>query len=211
MTMRIKLLLIVGCAAVLVLSGCSSSGSSDSSDTSASSGNSGNTDAGNTDAGNTDAASTDASGTAPKGVDACALADPSLIAALGLTGTGEPTDRGGKNGPPDIAWNVCTWGSLTEDSGVVTVQVLTAGPDAIVNPLEILLNNSGSDSPAVTSVEVGTDAKLYDFALITGGGGVGKTIGFKTDKSQLVAVSQTGADVDVAALTALAQGVASKL
>ncbi|MEX0768694.1 MAG: hypothetical protein WD029_09500 [Microthrixaceae bacterium] len=206
--MRIKLLLGTCSIAILLLVGCSSSGSSDSPDTSASSGS---TDESSTDESSTDESSTDESSTAPKSVDACALADPNLISALGVAGEGEATDRGGQDGPPDIAWNVCTWGSLTDDSGLVTVQVLYEGPEAVINPLEILLSNSGGSSPPATPVEVGSDGQLYDFALITGGGGVGKTIGFMADERQLVAVSQTGEDVDVAALTALAQGVDDNL
>ena len=134
---------------------------------------------------------------------------------MGVAGEGEALDRGGENGPPDIAWNVCTWNApivaADDPINIVTVQVLTAGPDAVVNPLEILLSSSSGDGPAATPVDVGTDGKLYDFGLISGGGGVGKTIGFGAGTSQLVAVSQVGDAVDVAALTALAQGVEANL
>ena len=198
--MRAKYFIVAGFSAALLLAGCSSSDSS--SDSSKSSTTASDSDS---------SGSSDSATSGPDSVDACGLADPALISALGVTGEGEATDRGGKNGPPDIAWNICTWGSLTETSGLVTVQVLTEGPDAVVNPLEILLNSSGGNAPAATPVDVGTGGKLYDFALVSGGGGVGKTIGFDAGNSQLVAVSQTGDAVDVAALTALAQGVYENL
>jgi hypothetical protein len=130
-------------------------------------------------------------------------------------GEGDALDRGGENGPPDVAWNVCTWNApivaADDPINIVTVQVLTEGPDAVVNPLEILLSSSSGDGPAATPIDVGTDGKLYDFGLIPGGGGVGKTIGFAAGNSQLVAVSQASRAVDVAALTALAQGVDDNL
>ena len=198
--MRAKYFIVAGFSAALLLAGCSSSDSS--SDSSKSSTTASDSDS---------SGSSDSATSGPDSVDACGLADPALISALGVTGEGEATDRGGKNGPPEIAWNICTWGSLTETSGLVTVQVLTEGPDAVVNPLEILLNSSGGNAPAATPVDVGTGGKLYDFALVSGGGGVGKTIGFDAGNSQLVAVSQTGDAVDVAALTALAQGVDENL
>jgi hypothetical protein len=198
--MRTKLVVTAGFAAVLLFAGCSSSDSS--SDSSKSSTTASDSDS---------SGSSDSATSGPDSVDACALADPALISALGVTGEGEATDRGGKNGPPDIAWNICTWGSLTETGGLVTVQVLTEGPDAVINPLEILLSSSSGDGPAATPVDVGTGGKLYDFALVSGGGGVGKTIGFAAGTDQLVAVSQTGDSVDVADLTALAQGVDDNL
>jgi hypothetical protein len=151
----------------------------------------------------------DAGGTsgAPEGVDACALADEAQVQALGVNATGEDESRPGGEG---ITWDTCRWGTLTDETGVVTVQVLTEGPDSVINPLDILLSSAGGEK-VPTSVDVGTDGQLYEFALITGGGGVGRTIGFTADGDRTVAVSRTGEDVDVAALTALAQGVAANL
>jgi hypothetical protein len=202
--MRTKLVVTAGFAAVLLFAGCSSSDSSTDSSPSS-------TTASDSDS----SGSSDSATSGPDSVDACALADPALLQALGVAGEGEALDRGGENGPPDVAWNVCTWNApivaADDPINIVTVQVLTAGPDAVVNPLEILLSSSSGDGPAATPVDVGTDGKLYDFGLISGGGGVGKTIGFGAGTSQLVAVSQVSDAVDVAALTALAQGVAENL
>ena len=202
--MRTKLVVTAGFAAVLLFAGCSSSDSS--SDSSKSSTTASDSDS---------SGSSDSATSGPDSVDACALADPALLQALGVEGEGEALDRGGENGPPDVAWNVCTWNApivaADDPINIVTVQVLTAGPDAVVNPLEILLSSSSGDGPAATPVDVGTDGKLYDFGLISGGGGVGKTIGFAAGNDQLVAVSQTGDSVDVADLTALAQGVDDNL
>ena len=209
--MRTKLVVTAGFAAVLLFAGCSSSdSSSDSAKSSSTAAGSDSSDSGSSDSGSSDSASS-----GPESVDACALADPALLQALGVAGEGEALDRGGENGPPDIAWNVCTWNApivaADDPINIVTVQVLTAGPDAVVNPLEILLSSSSGDGPAATPVDVGTDGMLYDFALLSGGGGVGKTIGFGAGTSQLVAVSQVSDAVDVAALTALAQGVDANL
>jgi hypothetical protein len=77
----------------------------------------------------------------------------------------------------------------------------------VINPLEMLL--SALDSP--TPVDVGTNGKIYEGGLIAGGGGIGRTIVFEADQGKLITVSQTGDDVDVAALTALAQGVDENL
>ena len=202
--MRTKLVVTAGFAAVLLFAGCSSSDSSSESSKSS-------TTASDSDS----SGSSDSATSGPDSVDACALADPALLQALGVEGEGEALDRGGENGPPDVAWNVCTWNApivaADDPINIVTVQVLTAGPDAVVNPLEILLSSSSGDGPAATPVDVGTGGKLYDFALVSGGGGVGKTIGFAAGTDQLVAVSQTGDAVDVADLTALAQGVDDNL
>ena len=202
--MRAKLVVTAGFAAVLLFAGCSSSDSS--SDSSKSSTTASDSDS---------SGSSDSASSGPESVDACALADPALLQALGVAGEGEALDRGGENGPPDVAWNVCTWNApivaADDPFNIVTVQVLTEGPDAVVNPLEILLSSSSGDGPAATPVDVGTDGKLYDFGLISGGGGVGKTIGFGAGNDQLVAVSQVSDAVDVAALTDLAQGVDDNL
>ena len=204
--MRTKLVVTAGFAAVLLFAGCSSSdSSSDSGDSS------GTQQSGTEESGNADSGSSDSATSAPEGVDVCALADPALLQALGVAGEGEALDRGGENGPPDIAYDICSWNSPIENPddpiNIVTVQVVTEGPDAVINPLEMLL--SALDSP--TPVDVGTNGKIYEGGLIAGGGGTGRTIVFEADQGKLITVSQTGEDVDVAALTALAQGVEANL
>ena len=198
--MRTKLVITAGFAAVLLFAGCSSSDSSTDSSPSS-------TTASDSDS----SGSSDSASSGPESVDACALADPALLQALGVAGEGEALDRGGENGPPDVAWNVCTWNAAIvaadDPINTVTVQVLTEGPDAVINPLEMLL--SALDSP--TPVDVGTNGKIYEGGLIAGGGGIGRTIVFEAEEGKLITVSQTAEDVDVAALTALAQGVEANL
>ena len=212
--MRPRLLLPVVLALSLVVAACG--GSDDATDD----GSSGTAADATTTAPDGDAASSDGSsrsdgpdssdagtrGEDAPALDACALADPAQVQALGVTAEGAVEDRPGGEG---ITWVTCRWGNLTDETGVVYVQVLTEGADAVVNPLDILLSTAGGDDAA--PVDVGTDGKLYEFALIAGGGGVGRTIAFTADGNRTVAVSRTGADVDVAALTALAQGVATNL
>jgi hypothetical protein len=200
--MRTKLVVTAGFAAVLLFAGCSSSDSSSDSSPSSTTA---------TDSENSDSGSGDSASSGPESVDACALADPALLQALGITGEGEALDRAGEDGPPDIAYDICSWNSPIENPddpiNIVTVQVVTEGPDAVINPLEMLL--SALDSP--TPVDVGTNGKIYEGGLIAGGGGIGRTIVFEADQGKLITVSQTGDDVDVAALTALAQGVDDNL
>ncbi|MCX6524353.1 MAG: hypothetical protein NTX58_06230 [Actinobacteria bacterium] len=205
--MRKKLVVTAGFAAVLLFAGCSSSDSSTDSSPSSTTA----TDSDSSDSGSSDSDSSDSASSGPESVDACALADPALLQALGVAGEGEALDRGGENGPADVAWNVCTWNApivaADDPFNIVTVQVLTEGPDAVVNPLEMFL--SALDSP--TPVDVGTNGKIYEGGLIAGGGGVGKTIAFEAEGGKLITVSQTAEVVDVAALTALAQGVEANL
>ena len=142
-----------------------------------------------------------------KALDACKLATDAEIASVGGSGTGEAFDR---PPAPDTQWDSCTWGSLTSGKPVVVVQVQQLGPDAPVNALKILLGGTGNSAKApATPVSVGTDGKLYNVAILAGGagGGVGKTIAFKTNDATTVAVSVTGEQVDVPALTALAEKV----
>lgn len=198
--MRAKYVIAAGFSAALLLAGCSSSDSS--SDSSKSSTSASDSDS---------SGSSDSASSGPESVDACALADPALLQALGVTGEGEALDRAGEDGPPDIAWNVCTWNApivaADDPINIVTVQLLTEGPDAVINPLEMLLSALNSPTP----VDVGTNGKIYEGGLIAGGGGIGRTIVFEAEEGKLITVSQTAEVVDVAALTALAQGVEANL
>jgi hypothetical protein len=200
--MRTKLVVTASFAAVLLFAGCSSSDSSSDSSPSSTTA---------TDSENSDSGSGDSASSGPESVDACALADPALLQALGVAGEGEALDRAGEDGPPDIAYDICSWNSPIENPddpiNIVTVQVVTEGPDAVINPLEMLL--SALDSP--TPVDVGTNGKIYEGGLIAGGGGIGRTIVFEAEGGKLITVSQTAEVVDVAALTALAQGVEANL
>lgn len=209
--MRTKLVVTAGFAAVLLFAGCSSSDSSTDSGDSSGTQQSGTEESGTEESGSADSDSNDSATSAPEGVDVCALADPALLQALGVTGEGEALDRAGTGGPPDIAFDICSWNAAIENPSDpmnnVTVQVVTEGPDAVFNPLEDAITALNSPTP----VDVGTNGKIYEGGLIAGGGGVGKTIAFEAEGGKLITVSQTAEVVDVAALTALAQGVEANL
>ena len=145
-----------------------------------------------------------------KAIDACKLATDAQIAAVGGSGTGQPFVR---PEVPDVQWDSCTWGSITSGKPVVIIQTQQLGPDAPVNALSILLKSGDTAKAPATPVSVGTDGKLYNVALLAGGGGggVGKTIAFQDGNNTTVAVSVTGEKVDVPALTALAEQVAAQV
>jgi len=84
--MRTKLVVTAGFAAVLLFAGCSSSDSSSDSSPSSTTA---------TDSDSSDSGSGDSASSGPESVDACALADPALLQALGVAGEGEALDRAG--------------------------------------------------------------------------------------------------------------------
>lgn len=189
-----RIALVAIAAASLALGACSSSSKSSSTT-------------------NTKAASetskSSASSKSLKAIDACALLSSADIRAVDGTGTGKAFVR---PEVPGVQWDSCTWGEITNGKPMVIVQVQQLN-DAPVNALKILLSAGDTAKNPATAVEVGNDGKLYNVAILAGGGGggVGKTIAFKTDDSTTVAVSLTGTNVDVTKLTTLAETVANQL
>jgi len=143
-------------------------------------------------------------------IDACALASDDDVAAVGGAGSGTPTDR---PNPPDVQWDSCSWGEITDPNPVVIVQVQQSGPDAPVDALGILLGAGESRERPATAVANVPDGRLYEIAILGGGagGGVGRTVAFRPNAQTRVAVSVTGEDVDVDALAALAEKVSNNL
>ena len=192
--MRRRLVLATA-AALLLLGAASCSSGDDSSSTSptttASSGGSG--------------ADSGASAGTVKAVKVCPMVDAAAVTALGHSGAGEASSY---DGPPGTAVGICTFGSLTDDTGALVVQVETKGKDAIVDPIMTVLDNATQNGPTAAATPSG--AKVYDVAVIPGGGGVGKTVAWKDDNHVVVA-AQTGDDVQVAQLEAIVAGVVDQL
>lgn len=192
-TMR-RSFVLVAAGLTLALGACSSGGSSKSSDTTAKK--------------SSDTTAKNSSGSF-KAIDACGLASDAEVAKLGASGPAKAFER---PQVPGVQWGSCTWGSITSGQPVVIIQTVQL-QDAPVDALSILLKAGDTAKNPATNVSVGNDGKLYNVAILAGGGGggVGKTIAFTTDNGTRVAVSVTGDNPNVAELTALANSVDAKV
>jgi murein DD-endopeptidase MepM/ murein hydrolase activator NlpD len=148
----------------------------------------------------------------PSGRTSASVPDPcTLLGASDITavlGVSKPATAGvnqtGGSGPQTRS---CTWGSLLDDTGMVSVLVATTDPGTGTNYADILVNGSG---PAGTPVDVASDGKIVDRAVVAGGGGVGKSIIFhKNGVTVVVAVVKSA--VDQNALVGASQSAAAKL
>lgn len=197
--MRLPRFAIAATASLLLLgvSACSSSDSSDSaskaSTTTATSGDS---------SGNS---SEKGSGGSVTAVEVCPMVDPAAVTALGLSGPGESSDR---VGPPGVAIGVCTFGSIIDETGALVVQVESKSKDAPVDPLMAVLKGASQTAPTAASKPSG--AKVYDLAVIPGGGGVGNSVAWEGD-GRVVVAARTGNNVDVAQLENIVAGVVDQL
>jgi hypothetical protein len=197
--MRLPRFAIAAAASLLLLgvSACSSSDSSDSaskaSTTTATSGDS---------SGNS---SEKGSGGSVTAVEVCPMVDPAAVTALGLSGPGESSDR---VGPPGVAIGVCTFGSIIDETGALVVQVESKSKDAPVDPLMAVLKGASQTAPTAASKPSG--AKVYDLAVIPGGGGVGNSVAWEGD-GRVVVAARTGNNVDVAQLENIVAGVVDQL
>ena len=192
--------LAVAATAVLLLVGvsaCSSSGS----DGTASKGTSTTASSGGSDS---DGGSDSPGGTV-KAVEVCPMVDAAAVTALGLSGAGQASDY---DGPPGTAVGVCSFGSVTDETGTLVVQVETKSEGAVVDPLLIVLKNATQTAPVAASKPAG--AKVYDVAVIPGGGGVGTSVAWEGG-GHVVVAARTGDNVDVAQLETIVAGVVAKL
>ncbi len=164
----------------------------------------------------TSGSSTSGAGTSDTGtasslepIDVCSLLSDSEVASVGAGGTGEPTPR---PSAPNVQWDSCTWGALTDPTALI-VQVQQLAPGESMDALRGLLSAGEATGEPESPVSVGEDGALYNVAILGGGGGggVGKSVSFLTADGARVAVSVTGEDVDVPALTALAERVAEQV
>jgi hypothetical protein len=193
--MRLPRFAIAATASLLLLgvSACSSSDSSDSaskaSTTTATSGDS---------SGNS---SEKGSGGSVTAVEVCPMVDPAAVTALGLSGPGESSDR---VGPPGVAIGVCTFGSIINETGALVVQVESKSKDAPVDPLMAVLEGASKAAPTAASKPSG--AKVYDLAVIPGGGGVGNSVAWEGE-GRVVVAARTGNNVDVAQLENIVAGI----
>jgi len=190
--MRLSRLALAVTASLLVvgLAGCSSSDSSDSaaaSSTTSAGGGSG------------------AAGGAVDAVEVCPMVDEAAVTALGLSGPGEPSSY---DGPPGTAVGICSFGSIVSDAGMLVVQVETKSEDAVVDPIMTVLKNATETAPTDASQPSG--AKVYDIAVIPGGGGVGRTVAWEGD-GHVVVAGRTGDNVDTAQLETIVAGVVDQL
>ena len=144
-------------------------------------------------------------GGAVKAVEVCPMVDAAAVTALGLSGPGEPSSY---DGPPGTAVGICSFGSVIDDSGALVVQVETKSKDAVVDPIMTVLKNA-TQTVGTTAVG-GSDAGIYDIAVIPGGGGVGKTVAWQGG-GHVVVAARTGDNVDAAQLGAVVAGVVDKL
>ena len=133
------------------------------------------------------------------------MVDEAAVTAMGLTGPGEPSDR---VGPPGVATGVCTFGSIIDETGALVVQVESKSKDAVVDPIMAVLKGASQTAPTAASKPSG--AKVYDLAVIPGGGGVGTTVAWEGD-GHVVVAARTGNNVDVAQLENVVAGVVEQL
>lgn len=196
-----RMIVATASALVLVLAACSSSASSSKPTTT--------TEITTTE----QSASTSTTSSSPSAtlrrIDVCALASATDIATLGASGPGNPFDRPQTKG---VQWDSCTWGNFTTGAPVVIIQTQQLEGRG-VDALKTLLAVGDTAKNPATASPVGIDGKVYNVAILAGGGGggVGKTVAFRTANKTLVAVSVTGETPNVAALTTLAQTVANNL
>ena len=200
--MRLPRFAIAATASLLLgVSACSSSDSSDSaskaSTTTAPSGDSSGDSSGNS--------SDKGSGGSVTAVEVCPMVDPAAVTALGLSGPGESSDR---VGPPGVAIGVCTFGSIIDETGALVVQVESKSKDAPVDPLMAVLKGASQTAPTAASKPSG--AKVYDLAVIPGGGGVGNSVAWEGD-GRVVVAARTGNNVDVAQLENIVAGIVDQL
>ena len=192
--------LVLATAAALLLVGATSCSSGDDSSTATST----TAERSSSDSGSGSSAASSSSGKVTA-VEVCPMVDAAAVTALGHSGAGEASSY---DGPPGTAVGVCSFGSVMEDAGALVVQVETKGKDAIVDPIMTVLNNATGTEPAAAATPSG--AKVYDVAVIPGGGGVGTTVAWKDD-SHVVVAAQTGDEVAVAQLEAIVAGVGDQL
>ena len=129
------------------------------------------------------------------------MVDPAAVTALGLSGPGESSDR---VGPPGVAIGVCTFGSIIDETGALVVQVESKSKDAPVDPLMAVLEGASKAAPTAASKPSG--AKVYDLAVIPGGGGVGNSVAWEGE-GRVVVAARTGNNVDVAQLENIVAGI----
>lgn len=156
-------------------------------------------------ASSTSPTSNSSGGTSASIPDPCTLLNASDITAI--LGVGKPAtpgvDQTGGSGPKARS---CTWGSLLDDTGMVSVLVATTDPETGTNYADTLVNGSGA---AGTPVDVASDGKIVDRAVVAGGGGVGKSIIFHKNRITVV-VAVVKSAVDQNALVAASQSAAAK-
>ena len=127
------------------------------------------------------------------------------MTALGLSGAGQSSSY---DGPPGTAVGVCSFGSVTDETGTLVVQVETRSKGAVVDPIMIVLKNATQTAPAAASRPSG--AKVYDVAVIPGGGGVGTSVAWEGG-GHVVVAARTGDNVDVAQLETIVAGIVDQL
>ena len=169
----------------LLLGACGSSGSSSSTSTSMS-------------------GSSSSSSSQTTTATASAIPDPcTLVTNADLTSL---TGSALALNPPTDSANVrsCTWGSLTSDTGLVSVLISKSNSSG-TDMGDVLYTSSGEKG---TTVTVANDGKIVSRGIIAGGGGAGKTVIFhKSGLTVLVAV--VGSDVSQESLVSAAQNVAA--
>ena len=142
------------------------------------------------------------------GTAAASLPDPcTLLTAADVStvlGVAATASKGVSQDSPPFA--SCSWGSLTADSGLVSVLVSRPGGDGGIDYAAMLAGVTAD--PTDKPLAVGTGGKLMNRAVIAGGGGVGKTAFFKKNGiTVVIGLAKTSADE--AALTAAAQHASS--
>jgi hypothetical protein len=134
--------------------------------------------------------------------DACELlADSDVEAVLGSAPEGKAADRSGSGGGgPQVRG--CMWGELSDESGLLAVQIATPDPETKIDYLKSVVNASGGGG---TPVDIGENGQLLDRAYIPYGGGVGKSVMFENDGNTVVvgATKATEEQIKAAAETVL--------
>jgi hypothetical protein len=125
--------------------------------------------------------------------DPCTLLDERAVeAALGSVKPGEPATAGGS---APAQYRGCTWGVISDDGGLLAIQISQASGEANINYVKTITATAGEGKP----IDVGTNGKLLDRAFVPGGGGVGRSIVFDQGATTVVVAMTKGDDAKLEA------------
>jgi hypothetical protein len=143
--------------------------------------------------------------------DACSLLSAAdVVALVGVEMPGQPIVDPSADPEAANAASVCTWSDFALSPKMAGLQIYAPSrlsEGVAIDPIKTLSQVSQEQR----AIDIGTDGKLLDdLGLISGGGGLGKTVTFTVGEFS-VALGVVGAEVDAEALTSIAARVASDL